>query len=288
MNSLARDKGYKKLLSDIESLYANAWSVLVTMFGEGFSRANVYNFRRFFLTHRIFQPAGILGWSHYVELLSVKDDKVRAKLEREVHKKNLSKREVKVLVKERLSEIKAKSVESRVVEIETEFLVQLPCSREGEFGEYKAVSKDRVAYPTGCVMVDCGFNVWQTVPLAECTVAEKPSYLYVATVQSVIDADTLWVTIDLGWGTRIRQKLRLNGIDAPELSTPEGEKARRFVVREIKTGTKIVIRTRKSDKYDRYLADVFYLAGARSPKRTVKEGVFLNQELLDKGFATPF
>jgi len=44
----------------------------------------------------------------------------------------------------------------------------------------------------------------------------------------------------------------------------------------------------KSDKYDRYLADVFFLVGARSPKRILKEGLFLNQVLLDKGMATKF
>jgi hypothetical protein len=42
------------------------------------------------------------------------------------------------------------------------------------------------------------------------------------------------------------------------------------------------------DKYDHYLADVFFLAGARSPERILKEGQFLNQDLLDKGMAKPF
>ena len=44
----------------------------------------------------------------------------------------------------------------------------------------------------------------------------------------------------------------------------------------------------KDDKYDRYLADVFFLAGARRPKRILKEGLFLNQVLLDKGMAKTF
>ena len=44
----------------------------------------------------------------------------------------------------------------------------------------------------------------------------------------------------------------------------------------------------KDDKYDRYLADVFFLVGARSPKRILREGLFLNQVLLDKGMAKPF
>jgi hypothetical protein len=111
MNSLVRDKGYKKLLADIAVLYSNARSVLVQTyweigkrivkqeqsgtdkpeygshlieqlsadlsekFGEGFSVRNMYNFRQFFLTHRILQTSAELGWSQYVALMSVKDDK---------------------------------------------------------------------------------------------------------------------------------------------------------------------------------------------------------------------
>ncbi len=104
----------------IEQLSAD----LSEKFWEGFSRRNVFNFRRFYLTHKKVQPAAQLDWSQYVELLPVKDDTVRAELEREVHNKNLSKREVKTLVKDRLDEIKAKAVESRVVEVETEFVTQ--------------------------------------------------------------------------------------------------------------------------------------------------------------------
>jgi hypothetical protein len=199
MNSLVRDKGYKKLLADIAILYSNARSVLVQtyweigkrivkqeqsgldkpeygsylieqlsvdlteQFGEGFSRRNVFNFRRFYLTHQKVQTSALLGWSQYVELLPVKDDKVREKLEKEVFTKQLSSREVKELVKERLSEVKAKAVESRVVEVETEFVTQLPCSRAGEFFGYTAVSNDRVTVPKGCVVVDCGFNVWRSM-----------------------------------------------------------------------------------------------------------------------------
>ena len=107
MNSLVRDKGYKELLSEIGTLYNNARSVLVqtywqigkliveqeqlgsdkanygsqllehlsedltVQFGDGFSSTNIYRIRRFYLTHRIFPPAGKLSWTQYVELLPV-------------------------------------------------------------------------------------------------------------------------------------------------------------------------------------------------------------------------
>ncbi len=324
MNSLARDKGYKQLLADIAILYSNARSVLVQtyweigkriveqeqsgsdkpeygshlieqlaldlseQFGKGFSRINVFNFRRFYLTHQKVQPAVQLGWSQYVELLSVKDDKVRVALEREVHKKNLSKREVKTLVKERLIKTQANAVEFRVVDGKAACVPQLPCSREGAFFGYRAVSNDRVSVPRGCVVVDCGFDVWQSIDRGEFVAVNEPSYVYAVRVESVIDGDTFWAVVTLGFGAFTRQKFRLSGIDTPELDTAEGQKAKRYVQRNLGIGSTVVVRSMKSDKYDRYLADVFFLAGARSPKRILKEGLFLNQVLLDKGMAEPF
>jgi len=261
---------------------------LSEQFGEGFSPANVYNFRRFYLTHRIFQAPGKLGWTQYVELLAVKDDDVRTQLEKEVLKKQLSSREVKALVKERLNEVKAKAVDSSVVETETEFVTQLPCSRAGAFFGYTAVSKDHVTVPTGCVVVDCGFNVWESIERIELAVVDEPSYVYAVRVESVIDGDTFWAVVNLGFGAFTRQKFRLSGIDTPELDTPQGQKAKRYVQRFLGIGSTVVVRSMKSDKYDRYLADVFFLAGARSPKRILKEGLFLNQDLLDKGMAKPY
>ena len=46
-----------------------------------------------------------------------------------------------------------------------------------------------------------------------------------------------------------------------------------------------MIQTHKYDKYTRYLADVFYLPGSTNPKVIIKQGIHLNQQLLDKGLA---
>ena len=51
----------------IEQLSAD----LSEQFGEGFSQVNVFNFRRFYLTHRILQAPVKLSWTQYVELLPV-------------------------------------------------------------------------------------------------------------------------------------------------------------------------------------------------------------------------
>jgi len=76
-----------------------------------------------------------------------------------------------------------------------------------------------------------------------------------------VDGDTLRVIIDLGFDTWKRQYLRLRGIDAPELRTPEGKAARDFVCRELRDVPSIILRSSRSGKFGRYLSDVFYKSG---------------------------
>ncbi len=49
----------------------------------------------------------------------------------------------------------------------------------------------------------------------------------------LIDGDTVWLDIDCGFRVWTRQKVRLRGIDAPELPTAEGQRAKDFVVRAL-------------------------------------------------------
>jgi len=102
-------------------------------------------------------------------------------------------------------------------------------------------------------------------------------FTFKAYIERVIDGDTLLVQVDLGFGWWTRQYLRLRGIDCPEIDTTEGKKARRFVEKALENVPYVIISSTKSDKYDRYLADIFY---------TTKDGEqFLNNELLEKRFA---
>ena len=121
----------------------------------------------------------------------------------------------------------------------------------------------------------------------------RRAWSYVANLVDIIDGDTMWVTLDTGFGDFVDQKLRLRGIDTPELKTADGRRARDFVVNAIgaDTGTTppLVISTTKVDKYDRYLADVFYAPnGVTEPEVIARNGTYLNRELLDRGLATPY
>ena len=123
----------------------------------------------------------------------------------------------------------------------------------------------------------------------EITEGRKAAYYsYRARVLSVIDGDTLWLDIDCGFGVWTKQKVRLRGIDAPERDTAEGVRARDFVVQALKDVAFVAVTTTKPDKYDRYLADVFYLAGENDGRVVLTDGVFLNKALYEAGLAARF
>ena len=65
-------------------------------FGKGFSRRNILDMRRFYLTYKKWQTVSAkLSWSHYVEILSISDDLARLFYEKQCINENWSVRELK-------------------------------------------------------------------------------------------------------------------------------------------------------------------------------------------------
>ena len=245
--------------------------------GSGFSRRNIYNMRQFYLTHKeIVQLTAQLTWTQHVELLPIKKASDRRKLEGLVLKKKWSQKQIRKAVRE-----VTQSEQPQAVAVSLAF-VRAPLHT------FMLVDQAKAPYPRGKVMVDCGFNIWRSVPRTQMPQVGEASYTYPARVESVIDGDTIWAVIDCGFDTFIREKLRLHRIDTPELGTVQGAKARRYVRRTLKACPLIVIQTHKTDKYARYLSDIFYLPGSQDPDRIGREGRSLNQELLDRGLAKPW
>jgi len=112
-----------------------------------------------------------------------------------------------------------------------------------------------------------------------------PSYLYKAEPRDIIDADTLLLDIDLGFEVIRRQRIRLARIDAPARDTPEGARGRRHVREQLAVARSIIVKTVKTDLHGRYVAHVFYAFNNRGIEPTFLKGRYLNQELVDKGFA---
>ena len=90
-------------------------------------------------------------------------------------------------------------------------------------------------------------------------------FTYRGEVKAVIDADTIDVLIDLGFGVHTMQRLRLYGIDAPEMKTEAGKIAKEYV-RSVLLGVNgdnfeyVYVRTikDKKDKYGRKLAVLYF------------------------------
>ena len=90
-------------------------------------------------------------------------------------------------------------------------------------------------------------------------------YTYRGEVKAVVDADTVDVLIDLGFGVHTMQRLRLYGIDAPEMRTEAGKIAKEYV-KSVLLGVNgdnfeyVYVRTIKDrkDKYGRKLAVLYF------------------------------
>ena len=84
-------------------------------------------------------------------------------------------------------------------------------------------------------------------------------YRYYATLNRVVDADTIDLDIDVGFKVFMTHRIRLMDIDAPERFTKEGKR----LTQEVKLlfreyGNKVVLETRKSDSFGRYLGWIFW------------------------------
>jgi len=108
---------------------------------------------------------------------------------------------------------------------------------------------------------------------------EKLNY-YRAAVTHVLDGDTFYAAVDLGFGLTALQVFRLRGVDAPEMGTEEGIDAKKFLVDQMgKSKGRIILKVTAHDKYGRYIADVWI------PETGHPKGIPLNQKLVDEGLA---
>ena len=121
--------------------------------------------------------------------------------------------------------------------------------------------------------------------LKHCNEDASALYTYVAEIERLPDADTFLLTIDTGFDNWLDSRVRLRGIDAPEITTALGRRAYRYVKKAL-GNRPVVIKSYKEEKYGRYLVDLFYMRKkVDDPQQIAREGIFLNQELLDLGLA---
>jgi endonuclease YncB( thermonuclease family) len=267
---------------------------------------------RFARAYPIAPAPGQLNWAHYRELLSLNDPKEREQMTQQAESHHWSQKKLRREIKK----LKIPAGAPLPAEVPLE-------ARPGIPGTYR-VLKATVGEFAGALVLDLGFSnffkpenttglqegdivTFEKGKLQKSEAGEEVLYTYQVDVIEVIDGDTLKVAVPLGFGFTTVQKLRLRGLDAPEIVSADGQEAKDFLEeRLLKANMPVIIKTVKSDKYDRYLADIWVTlapnptgtAGKRGEQERLRQGpdvpvradsyIYVNQELLDEGLAVRF
>lgn len=105
-------------------------------------------------------------------------------------------------------------------------------------------------------------------------------YIYNAKITSVYDGDTCTALVDLGFRINFEIKIRLLGIDTPELRGADKESGLRSKARleQLILNKSVTIKTQKdkTEKYGRWLAEIFV------------DNINVNETLLSEGFAKKY
>ncbi len=248
------------------------------------------------------QLAFNLPWGHYRKLMVIQGDELRDKLTAQAEKHAWSYEEVEAKVRYAIGKNREEKPEPlppvtlgpfhtyRIIRPESIHGEKRELLLDRGFSMKKEMNQFKEKFPEGTIVTSVRkgdrykLSAFSPQPSASSDSrlnAESFLYTYKAYVTDVIDGDTLKVDFRLGFGDRKGETIRLNHIDCPELNTPEGKAAKRFVESEL-AGCEFItvksVRTRK-EKWGRYLGEVFYARKNKVPL------IYLNQLLLDKGLA---
>lgn len=235
-------------------------------------------------TYPIWPHASKLSWGDTRELLSINDTEKRKELmeraQQEKWSRQTLRREIGKLRAEKQIVVSGNSEAPLMAKKGSLYTYQVVIAKLGQWkskpvvdlgfsnyfrphGKFPFRETDRVISK----LTREGYSLQRSKAVAE------ELFTYRVEVDEVTDGDTLWVLIDLGFGFTTKQCLRLRGLDCPEMATRDGQAAKKFVERQVRFAKEVVITSTKSDKYDRYLADVW-----------IGE-TYLNQKLIDEGLA---
>lgn len=226
----------------------------------------------------IVPPASQLSWSHYRELLSINQVETRKRLTNQTLKNNWTRDQLRSEVN------KLKTVGKSPKKPET-----LKKIKPGTLDVF------RTRVVNGKTFIDLGFSTYllKSKVKQKLKMVQNRNFTYRAEVEAVVDGDSIWCLVDLGLGVNTRQKLRLAHINAPEVISKDGIVAKKFLSGKMTKGSSILIATTKSDKFDRYLVDV-WLDAKTSEKTDLilsgtkgkgEEQIYINKLLVDEGVA---
>jgi endonuclease YncB( thermonuclease family) len=270
----------------------------------GLTAPVLYDALRLYRSFGILNARLELGWTQYRRLLRLPTQKDRRAFRQAALANGWTVRELEAQIRADASR-KGASAE-QIASEPGDLPAPIPrlVAKRGELGLGKVIEEE------GLLSIDVGFKDGPPLPdeyvgvlkpgdtvqsiqgagpgqgyRLERTTAKRGNYTFAARVQRVIDGDTLWARIDFGMNWTSRKKLRLRGIDTPELKTEAGKRAKAHLEEVLREAQPFVITTTKVDLYDRYLTDVYVQAGEKDLQKVAREGRFLNRELVEEGFA---
>ncbi|MCB9772232.1 MAG: thermonuclease family protein [Candidatus Omnitrophica bacterium] len=233
-----------------------------------------------------------ISWSHYRFLLSVSDEQKRLAWLDRILKENISADMMRLAL---MPTPKA-----------TEFNLKAP--PRGQLFTYRLLPAEEINSFVVPWFVDIGFAGRCEAPRADAKLNNKYIYTshklksgyqlkvssaradelftFQAKLKRVIDGDTFLVNVDQGFGYWSEQRLRLRGVDCPEMSTLAGQRAKVWAQRLLKDSNDIVVKTYKSDNWDRYLVDLYYLPKEKDMAQIAAQGIYFNAKALEDGMAT--
>lgn len=207
-------------------------------------------------------PRTQLTWGHYQTLLGIDDRKLRQELEALADKENWPVHKLREEIRTRKalsSSPNGSGGDQAPKELKPGIL------HTYKIFEHKNVTKIDLGFDTS---IDLPKQYKINVKAGDIVTLEgkkpKPAqpsdlYTYEASVDHVVDGDTFWAHIDLGFGVTLYQRLRLRRLDAPELITTEGQKAKKILENVLNRASgPILLKVSKSDdQYGRYLVDIW-------------------------------
>jgi micrococcal nuclease len=101
----------------------------------------------------------------------------------------------------------------------------------------------------------------------------------ISNILKIVDGDTVDLSLDLGFYVTVVQRIRLDGLDTPEVHSKDmqektlAQEAKEFVTKWFEENKELTIRTKKEDKYGRILGEIYC------------QDRCLNKDLVDMGYA---
>ena len=272
------------------------------------NKSTIYKIIRFRRFKSKVARSPLLTWSHYLEIIPLKTRKQREFYERAAAREGWSAADLRTRIRD---DLYRDAQQGGASEGEQDEPTPSLRPRKGQLYTYRLIRALPGQTDEGDYIVDLGFHghwperiVGIDRPRAGMIVTsskQRSSFRFAANrdrgrklytvralVERVVDGDTIDVRIALGFQRWQSGRLRLRGIDTPELNTAAGRRARDFVDHALRSLPCVVISSSGEDLYGRYLSDLFYLPGCADPATILADGHFLNNQLLQAGLASPY